>query len=147
VERLLVGVVFGVMERVAERRERRNLVAVLFVSLDRAERQAQGERRVGILVLAAQGENSLADFRVRLLLRLLDLLFVVLAQRPRRRVHQQRELYHRVLGAVDGRLAAVEQRLARGYVAQLGPLDQLGRAGVRRFAVEDHLHQRVVGAL
>src|SRR5262249_28864360 len=97
----------------ADGRKRLHLLAVLLVALDRAERQPQRERRVGVLALAAQREDRLADLAVRLRLRLLDLLLVLLADLARQRVDQAGQVDHRVVRRLDRLLAAVEQRLPR----------------------------------
>ena len=132
------------LESAADRRSRHGIFCPFsVVALHRAEREPQRERGVGIGVAAARLELRVGDLRVGLPQRLVDLVFVLLAQLARARVDHARDPDHRIVRRVDRRLAAFAELLARGDVLQLRAAHQLRGALLRRLAGE---HLRTSGS-
>ena len=130
-----------------ERRLERDVLAVLLVALDRAERQPQREGGVGIDVRALDGELGLGQIGVGRPLRLVHLRLHRLAHRARRRVDQLGQGDHRVLRARPPPSCRPREAFcAAPRLWSLRARDQLGGAVVRRLAVQHLPHQRVVVA-
>ena len=146
VERRLVVVLRRPLVQAGERRLERDVLAVLLVALDRAERQPQRERGVGVGVRPLDGELGLGEVGVGRALRLVDLRFHPLAHGPRLGVDQLGQRDHRVLGLVQRLFAAFVELLAHVHVLSFVPRDQLEGPVVRRLAGQHLLHQRVVVA-
>ncbi len=113
-------------------RERFDCAALLGPPLNRAKIQPQ--REIGIR-RHTRAEHSKARpgnlFRGRLLRRLYRVL-VTPAHRARGRVDELRELDHRVLGRLDGLLAAVPQLQTHLGIGEPGPLHRTRRERIRR---------------
>ncbi len=104
---------------------KRQLHAIDLVPLDLAQRQPQRERRVGGDVAAEDRKLRRRDAGVRLALDLLNLVFVLLPQRPRVVVHQAGQQDHRVVRLVDRLLTTLGDAPALLRVSQF-------RAGDKR---------------
>ena len=147
VGRRLVVVLVGVLERAAHRRPGRHRAGLRRVALHHAEGEAEREGGVGVSVVASDANAGLGDLRVGLPQRLVDFLFVLLANGPRRPDPQQGELDHRVVRRVDGLRAAVGQlAFARPRLSAScrGSIRRPGRAAICRASTFDN--ESLVGA-
>ena len=132
----------GPFVQTGHRRLEGNGPAVLFITLDGAERQTQCEGRIRIRRGLLQVQSGPRNLGMGLLLDLV-LRLDNLAHRPRRRVNQSGQFDHRIARPGHlGRRRAVEL-LAKRHILQFRPGDQLGRPIPRRLARQHLLDQRV----
>ena len=143
---VLVAVGLGVLERTADRGERRDRLAVDLVALDHAEGEPEREGRVGIDRVALVLEEGPGDQGVVRGLHALDLVFALLADGAGVGVDGQGQLDHRVVAVLDRGLASLGQLLPHGDVGELGVARRRVLRGLLgRAAPQDLLDQRVVG--
>ena len=101
----------GALIESGEGRLKRNLCAIFLVPFHRAERQPQGEGGVGIIAGPFDGESSLRNLRVRLLLRL-ALRLDDLAHRAGVGVDESGQFDHGITRGVHGGPAILVKLLA-----------------------------------
>src|ERR1700730_8707923 len=100
-KRFLILMRFGMFECAAERSGPGNFLPRLGVTLGLTKSQSQRESGIRVHAWAIDGEPSVGDFSVCLTLGFIDLLFECLANAPRWRGHEFREVDHWILPSID----------------------------------------------
>ncbi len=129
-----------------EDRERLDRLPLLVPPLDRAVREAERERGVGVGRATLDREARLGDPLLVLLHYGVDLVLERAADGARVRIDGGGEREERIVRRLHGRLAAVPQLLADRDVTQLRGLDDALRDLLRRFLAEELLHRGVIRA-
>ena len=129
----------------AQPRGKANRLALFLIILHRSVAHAQREGGVRITGRSANQPHGVEEFGRTLTLQLGG-FFKNSPYAPRRRVHHQRQLNHRVAAGPHGGHAAFGQLAAEGDIRQPRALDKSERLGAGVVSVQDRFHQLIIGS-